>query len=114
GQALPGTNPLCGAGDNNAIDADLAPSDQSLQMAARELRSDRDDDLVQPLAVLRLVDAFPPRLERFVVGFAGGVRHFRGRACGVGFSLADHIRFAFDSLLCGASIARSSTGVPSA
>ena len=97
GQALPGAQPLRRAGDDELVDAHLAAADQSLQIAARKLRSEQDDSLVQPFAVLLRRDSRVPRLGRLVIAFAASVRPFRQRAFGLRFSSTDHIRFAFDS-----------------
>ncbi len=93
-QALAGAYPLRRAGDDDLVDTHLAATDQPLQIAARKLRSDQDERLVQPFAVLFRRDVCLPPLGRLVIAFGGPVSPLRQHAFGLRFSATDHIRFA--------------------
>ena len=91
--ALTGTNALRRARRRRAVDDDVAAADQMLQVVARELVDERDDRLVEPLAVLRGGDRRDALLDDGVVdvvaiGLAGDDRTGSGKGC------VGHIRLA--------------------
>ena len=74
---LAGAHALRRAARRLAVDADLATLDQPLQVAARELRRQADDHLVEPLAVQRLGDFAFARFRRVVLGIDDGLEPIR-------------------------------------
>ncbi len=91
---LAGAHPLRRARCRLAIDAHLGALDEPLQMAARELRREGDDRLVETLAVQCLADRAFARLGLVVVRV--GERAGSGRCVArFGRPSVDPIRFAF-------------------
>src|SRR5204862_1230292 len=90
--ALAGANALRGTAGSAAVDLDPSALDQLLQVVARELRNERDDDLVEPFSVQDRIDGplapLDGRIALVAVDVAGG-----GDAIGLRADFIDHIRF---------------------